>query len=499
MFSGFRRGFPKELELIIMRGLDADPDKRQQSADKLKEDLVAYLNDKPVPSHTYSKKERLVQFANKHVKKIVAGVGATVAGLGLVAVLGYMSASRSDALAKQRQTELRAAVSEQDALESRVEAQNARLEAQSARMLERQQLLNTAIENQDWQTAREHLGAVSAYADPSNEDLRVRLASIERKIDGYSAVNVSAPNNFAYDIDPINAADNPDPATGSATFDVRAGTYRLAGSNGYRDILVVPHGGTLNITVDNRDQIDGMRLIPANAGTIGRLENERPINMPAFYISENPVTFREYFEFLQSNEMQTGRLNGSIQRAIGTTDRREIQRELIPHIRDDRRGYVYINSEEVLQANGMNLDSPVVGIAPRAAGIFAEWKTMSLGREYQLPQEEHMRQAWGERSGRRYPWGDRMNATLLPPLEERVGRSLGTLIVNADASPTSDYGVHVPNVQSIITDGTNFYAFGGRYKDISSEGFSAPFGTRYMSDQLTGSDVGFSLIHVPQR
>jgi len=79
---------PRDLELVVLKALDKEPDRRYQSAAELADDLDRFLHDKPIQARPPSTSYRLRKFASRHRAVVVlssllaiALVGSTIVGI----------------------------------------------------------------------------------------------------------------------------------------------------------------------------------------------------------------------------------------------------------------------------------------------------------------------------------------------------------------------------------------------------------------------------------
>ncbi len=129
------RGVPQELETIVLKALEKNPNDRYPTAQELADDLTRYLKDEPIRARTPSVSRRLQKWALRHL----ALVWATALGLAL-ALVG-LSVSTVIALAAYRaESKQRTQAEQQEQL-----AQVARKQAEDERDLADRRLVATRM------------------------------------------------------------------------------------------------------------------------------------------------------------------------------------------------------------------------------------------------------------------------------------------------------------------------------------------------------------------
>jgi len=119
---------PRDLETIVLKTIDKDPDRRYPTADAMAEDLRRYLDDEPVLARRTTAVERYARWARRN--PWVAGLGAVLTGVLVLATAASLAVAGRMALLAERQQ--RAAESERGA---RLEAQASQRQAESNRRL----------------------------------------------------------------------------------------------------------------------------------------------------------------------------------------------------------------------------------------------------------------------------------------------------------------------------------------------------------------------------
>src|SRR5262249_9429870 len=88
---------PRDLETIIMKAIEKDPQRRYASAEALAEDLRRYLADEPIRARRIGPVERLGRWGRRHplVASLTAAV-VLVAALGFAGVVGQMQEAKKE-------------------------------------------------------------------------------------------------------------------------------------------------------------------------------------------------------------------------------------------------------------------------------------------------------------------------------------------------------------------------------------------------------------------
>lgn len=161
----------------------------------------------------------------------------------------------------------------------------------------------------------------------------------------------------------------------------------------------------------------GEIFVPAGRALLGGDESSsdkqlREVEVPAFFIDEYPVSFAEYLEFLA--ETYAGEPPAAA--------------AWVPQTRD---GALYWRWEKtgpvpaLISRWGEDpmdlLRLPVFGIDLSCAEAYAAWKSTKTGHAYRLPREEEWEKAGRGADGRRYPWGDRFDASFCKMRQSRPG------------------------------------------------------------------------------
>jgi serine/threonine-protein kinase len=164
-------------------------------------------------------------------------------------------------------------------------------------------------------------------------------------------------------------------------------------------------------------------LVPGGRAVLGgdvlAAEAEETVNVdiPTFVIQRYPVTFGEWFDFLEE---------------LGTEPARA-------HTPRTTVG----GSSWDLAKSGMIVDPyklPVFGVSAVSAEAYASWLAHKTGKKWRLPTENEWEKAGRGTDGRVYPWGEHFDATFCKMRDSRDGVSLPEPIGNF-APDTSPYGV----------------------------------------------------------
>jgi serine/threonine-protein kinase len=171
---------------------------------------------------------------------------------------------------------------------------------------------------------------------------------------------------------------------------------------------------------------DNEVLVPAGLAQLGgdllaaEAEEAMQIDVPSFVIQRFPVTFGEWFDFLEELRAKNPKLADA-------------------HM---PRTTVGASSWD-LAKSGMIVDPyklPVCGVSAISAEVYAAWLAEKTGQKWRLPTELEWEKAGRGTDGRVYPWGEHFDATFCKMRDSRAGVSLPEAIgaFEADISP---YGV----------------------------------------------------------
>lgn len=84
---------PRDLETIVLKAIDKDPDRRYQTSRALAEDLRRFLADEPILARRVSQTERYWRWARRN--PLTATLGGVLTGVLLLATLGSLLAART--------------------------------------------------------------------------------------------------------------------------------------------------------------------------------------------------------------------------------------------------------------------------------------------------------------------------------------------------------------------------------------------------------------------
>lgn len=169
---------------------------------------------------------------------------------------------------------------------------------------------------------------------------------------------------------------------------------------------------------DESDFEEGFRYIPGGEFIAGgdpeAFAPREPERVPVdpFFCQSVPVTFGEYLEWF--NELYDEVGDEAMERAPQT---REAEGLLIEYDEDEQR---WLPSEILIEGKarerypkgeGHEWDLPVIGVRAEDAEAYIEWRSERDGREYRLPTVHELEKAGRGVDGRRFPWGDKFDAT----------------------------------------------------------------------------------------
>ncbi len=223
-----------------------------------------------------------------------------------------------------------------------------------------------------------------------------------------------------------------------------AGRYIVNASLGEAQTIAWPislePGGACNVVIEVPSAPLGPNeiLIPGGVARLGgdalSTETDESIvaDVPTFILQRYPVTFEQWFEFLDALRAQDPELVGA-----------HLPRTTLGMPTWQRAGSGSWVPDASVPSIQVPLDPqrfPVFGISAESAEVFAAWLSKKEGRAWRLPTEIEWEKAGRGTDGRVYPWGDHFDATFCkmrdsrsgPPLAEPIGAFLW------DVSP---YGV----------------------------------------------------------
>ncbi len=153
------------------------------------------------------------------------------------------------------------------------------------------------------------------------------------------------------------------------------------------------------------------------------------VDVPSFVLQRFPVTFGQWFTFL--NDLRSRDLPHAdhIPRTAPGAPTWEM-----------REGRWRADTDLPAEQASDPLRLPVFGISAESAEAYARWLSEKEGRSWRLPTEHEWEKAGRGTDGRIYPWGDHFDATFCKMRDSRPGLSLAETIgtFEWDVSP---YGV----------------------------------------------------------
>ena len=117
---------PRDLETIVLKAIEKEPDRRYQTAEAMAEDLRRFLADEPIQARQAATAERYWRWARHH--PTIAVLGAVLTALLVLATIGSLVAAQQFRTQAANQHQLA-----QDREIQRLEAVRARLEEADAR------------------------------------------------------------------------------------------------------------------------------------------------------------------------------------------------------------------------------------------------------------------------------------------------------------------------------------------------------------------------------
>jgi serine/threonine-protein kinase len=186
-----------------------------------------------------------------------------------------------------------------------------------------------------------------------------------------------------------------------------------------------------------RQRTEGEVFIPGGPALLGGHESSllgpelTEVEVPSFFLSEAPVTFAEYLEFLEA-----------LYRAAP-----ERAEELLPAASDGSLYWQWDGSDFIPAQAALWGESavellflPAVGVTYEGALAYAKWRAKKSGLPYRLPNELEWEKAARGVDGRAYPWGDHFDASFCKMRRSRRGPPLPETS-RAFAADVSPYGV----------------------------------------------------------
>jgi WD40 repeat protein/tRNA A-37 threonylcarbamoyl transferase component Bud32 len=119
---------PRDLEIICLKCLHKEPDRRYESAQALAEDLQRYLSGAPIRARRVGSAERLVRWIRLHP---AAAALVVVSSLAFMALVGFSVAQSYNSQLEEANSQLKEANTELGATKANLEDANGKLEATS--------------------------------------------------------------------------------------------------------------------------------------------------------------------------------------------------------------------------------------------------------------------------------------------------------------------------------------------------------------------------------
>lgn len=163
-------------------------------------------------------------------------------------------------------------------------------------------------------------------------------------------------------------------------------------------------------------QYDNEVIIPGGRARLGGdpLSTESDelvvVELPTFVMQRCPVTFRDWFAFLDDLRRRDEAL-------VGRFVPRTAPARLTWHLRDG----VWTFETELPRPGLDPMTLPVFGISAEAAEVYAKWLSEQQGLSWRLPTENEWEKAGRGTDGRIYPWGDHFDATFCKMRDSRPG------------------------------------------------------------------------------
>ena len=106
---------PRDLETIVLKAMDKDPQRRYRTAQALADDLDCYLHDKPIKARRHSIRERFVRWSRRNRSLAVSIVATTVMAIVAIVVLAVSLRTARIATAEAKDFAAQALLTQADA------------------------------------------------------------------------------------------------------------------------------------------------------------------------------------------------------------------------------------------------------------------------------------------------------------------------------------------------------------------------------------------------
>lgn len=150
----------------------------------------------------------------------------------------------------------------------------------------------------------------------------------------------------------------------------------------------------------------------ARGGTTeyGDLEDLREVVLPDYAIGRNPITFREYLEFVHALDEKDPEL------ATARSPRTQLDGPLCHRDKNGRYRPTYDilmegKLREIYPDPEVTWDLPIIAISWDDAQAWCQWESERRGYEVRLPTETEWEKAARGVDGRNFPWGNSYDAT----------------------------------------------------------------------------------------
>lgn len=183
-------------------------------------------------------------------------------------------------------------------------------------------------------------------------------------------------------------------------------------------------------------------LVPGGPFMYGEGSATQVVELADFLIARTPVTFSAWGEYMASVEREQG-LEAARRLCPGTPGDGPFMERTTDGSWRVRPGFVTPAVEPVLVARhgpGFEARCPVVGVSFDDARAYCAWRTRTTGREHRLPTEAEREKAARGVDGRRFPWGDTVDSSLLKCRDARE-ESAQPEPVGSFPTATSVYGM----------------------------------------------------------